>query len=94
MIAKEHFEYIDDRFEQLITESKDVAEKAAHLLFLANAGGAAATLTFIGAVAGYGSNGHQRPHSSYLSLVLSSPAATWQFESTMSIGFSQPFSVM
>lgn len=44
--------YIDDRFEQLITESKDVAEKAAHLLFLANAGGAAATLTFLGAVAG------------------------------------------
>jgi hypothetical protein len=27
MIAKEHFEYIDDRFEQLITESKDVAER-------------------------------------------------------------------
>jgi hypothetical protein len=24
MIANEHFEYIDDRFEQLITESKDV----------------------------------------------------------------------
>jgi hypothetical protein len=50
MIANEHFEYIDDRFEQLVTESKDVAEKAAHLLFLANAGGAAATLTFLGAI--------------------------------------------
>lgn len=52
MIAKEHFEYIDDRFEQLINESKDVANKVAQLLFLSNAGGAAATLSFLGAVAG------------------------------------------
>jgi hypothetical protein len=52
MATKEQFKFIDERFEQLINDSKDVAEKAAQLLFLANAGGAAATLSFLGAVSG------------------------------------------
>jgi hypothetical protein len=50
MATKEQFEFIDERFDQLIKLSTDGAEQAAKFLFLSNTGGAAATLSFLGAV--------------------------------------------
>jgi hypothetical protein len=94
MATKEQFKFIDERFEQLINDSKDVAEKAAQLLFLANAGGAAATLSFLVQFPEYGSNGRPKPHSYYLSLESSSSVSTWRSESTMSTCFSLGFAMM
>jgi len=46
----QEYQFIDERFDQLIGLSKDAVERALKYLFLANAGGAAATLSFLGAV--------------------------------------------
>lgn len=50
MATPEESQFIDERFNQLIALSKDAVERALKYLFLANAGGAAATLSFLGAV--------------------------------------------
>lgn len=42
--------YINQRWDQLYNLEKDAAHAAFHYLFMANTGGAAATLAFIGAV--------------------------------------------
>ena len=46
----EEIKFIDDRFNQLIGLSKDAVDRALRYILFANAGGAAATLSFLGAV--------------------------------------------
>jgi len=48
-IRKEYLEHITNRWRQLYTLRKEWGEKALKYLFLANAGGAIATLSFLGA---------------------------------------------
>ena len=50
MPTPEQIHFIDARFNQLVAVSKDAIERALKYLFLSNAGGAAATLSFLGAV--------------------------------------------
>jgi hypothetical protein len=50
MATREQLEFIDDRFNQLIGLSRDAFERVIRYLFVANAGGAAATLSFLGTV--------------------------------------------
>jgi hypothetical protein len=49
-MRKERIDYIDHRWKQLYDLTTDSAKSALHYLFLVNAGGAATTLAFIGAV--------------------------------------------
>jgi hypothetical protein len=50
MATQAQIDFIDERFNQLIGLSKDAVERAMRYLFFANAGGAAATLSFLGTV--------------------------------------------
>jgi hypothetical protein len=52
MATPEEINYINARWIQLNTLSKDATDKAIQFLFLTNSGGAIATLSFIGAVQG------------------------------------------
>ena len=47
---KQHIDYINNRWKQLYDLEADSGKSALHYLFLVNAGGAATTLAFIGAI--------------------------------------------